>query len=131
MGGHPYEYVVEYDSDLQAALDRLRQKVFREGRYYGAEQRPKTPEQALELAGETGTRSILDILKVQDEPDYCCVAPLTHEELMRYFATERPSPEAVEASEEFWEELERGQARCLTVYEADQPKIFFAGYSFD
>jgi hypothetical protein len=54
MGGHPYQYLVEYDDDLQAALDRLRTEVFRSGRYYGAKRNPKSPEEALELAGETG-----------------------------------------------------------------------------
>jgi len=131
MGGHPYQYVVEYDDDLQAALDRLRQDVFARGEYHGAERRAKTPEQALELAEETGTRSILDILKVQEEPDYCCVAPLAPDELARYFGTERPSPAAVEACDEFWEDLERGKARCVVVYDGDERKLFFAGYSFD
>ena len=131
MGGHPYQYVVDYDDDLQAALDRLRKEVFRKGDYYGADKRPATPEDALELANATGTRSILDILKVQDEPDYCVAAPLSSEDLTRYFGTDRPSPEAVEASDEFWEDLERGKARYVVVYEGDQRKVFFAGYSFD
>ena len=131
MGGSPYQYVVEYDDDLQAALDRLRREVFRKGEYYGADRGPETPEQALELAEETGTRSILDILRVQADPVHCCAAPLTPEELTRYFGTDRPSAQAVEASDEFWEDLERGKARCLVVYDGDRRKIFFAGYSFD
>ena len=131
MGGHPYQYVVDYDDDLQAALDRLRSDVFQKGQYYGAERKPKSPEEALELAGETGTRSILDILKVQEDPDYCCASPLTPDELQRHFGTERPSATMVEASDGFWEELERGKARCVIVYEGDARRVFFAGYSFD
>ena len=36
MGGHPYQYLVEYDDDLQAALDRLRNKVCGSGALCGA-----------------------------------------------------------------------------------------------
>ena len=131
MGGEPYQYVVDFNDDLQLALDRLRSETFSKGQFYGAERKPKSPKQALELAGETGTRSILDILKVQDDPDYCCVAPLRPEELERYFGTDRPSAQMVEGSDAFWEDLERGKARCVIVYEGESKKLFFAGYSFD
>ena len=33
MGGHPYWYVVAYDANLEAALERLREREFRAGRY--------------------------------------------------------------------------------------------------
>src|SRR5713226_1453312 len=75
MGAEPYSYVVPYDADPQRALDRLRSEVFASGRYFGASKRPATPERALELAGESGTRSILDIETVADEPDFRRAAP--------------------------------------------------------
>ncbi len=131
MGGHPYQYVVDYDPDTQAALERLRGDVFRQGKYYGADQKPATPQDAVKLAGETGTRSILDITKVKSRPDYCCVAPLTQQELTRYFGTITPTVGQVEESDEFWEDLERGKARCLEVLDNSVRKLFFAGYSFD
>ncbi len=132
MGGHPYQYVVDYQEDVQAALDQLRADVFRRGEYYGADRGAKTPEGALKAAGETGTRSILDILHVQDEPDYCCAAPLTSEELTRYFGTDPPTVAMVEGCDEFWQDLERGKARYVVIREGIAPrKIFFAGYSFD
>ena len=131
MGGHPYQYVVPYDDDLQAALDRLRREVFARGAFYGAEQNPKTPEQAVKMTGETGTRSILDIERVKKKPDSCCVAPLTAAELQRYFGTDRPTLQTVETCDQFWEELERGMARCVTVYDGDRKQLFFVGYSFD
>jgi hypothetical protein len=59
------------------------------------------------------------------------VAALTAAELARYFGTDRPSVQAVEASDEFWEDLERGKARCVTVYDGDRKQLFFVGYSFD
>ena len=38
----------------------------------------------------------------------------------------------VRESDDLWEDLERGQARYVILYEGDEPKrIFFAGYSFD
>jgi hypothetical protein len=131
MGGHPYRYVVDYDQDLQAALDRLRAEVFRRGEYYGADPKHKNPEAALKASGETGTRSILDITQVQAKPDYCRAAPLTREELIRYFGTEEPTLATVEDCEGFWEDLERGMARCVVVADGDAKKVLFAGYSFD
>lgn len=35
-------------------------------------------------------------------------------------------------SDDFWDDLERGMARYVILFEGDSPKeIFFAGYSFD
>jgi len=131
VGGYPYKYVVDYEPDLQAALDRLRADVFRRGDYYGAEQKPKSPEAAVKASGDSGTRSILDITRVQAKPDYSRAAPLTHDELLRYFGTDEPSLTVVEDCEPFWMDLERGMARCLVVTDAGVKKLLFAGYSFD
>jgi hypothetical protein len=132
MGAEPYEYLVDYDRDIQAALDRLRAEVFASGRYHGSGRGARTAEEALELAGEDGTRSILDIATVAAQPDYCCAAPFTDEELSRYCGTKRPSVEQLQQSDELWDELERGQARYAVIYEGSEPRsIFFVGYSFD
>ena len=59
-------------------------------------------------------------------------APLSAEELERYFGTEQPTEVMVREADDLWEDLERGQARYVILYEGDEPKeIFFAGYSFD
>ena len=132
MGAEPYSYVVPYDADPQRALDRLRSEVFASGRYFGASKRPATPERALELAGESGTRSILDIETVADEPDFRRAAPLTNAELDEYFGTRRQTAEMAENSDELWENLERGMARFFVAYEEDAPThVVFVGYSFD
>ena len=132
MGGEPYQYVVEYEDDVQSALEKLRRDVFRKGEFHGAERNPATPEDALQAAAEDGTRSILDIIKIVDKPDYCCAAPLSSDELIEYFGTERPTVEMVDTNEAFWEDLNRGMARYVAIYEEDKPsKLFFAGYSFD
>ena len=84
------------------------------------------------LGACNGTASILDISQVSDEPDYGTAAPFSPEELKQYFGTDRPSRRDVERAEDYWEDMERGQARYAVVYSDGQPsEIYFAGYSFD
>jgi hypothetical protein len=132
VGAEPYDYTVPYEPDIQAALDKLRRRVFESKEFNGAVFDPPTPEAAFELAGADGTRSILDISRVSDEPDFCCAAPLSVEELERYFDTQKPTKVMLKEADEFWDDLERGMARYVILYEGDEPKeIYFAGYSFD
>ena len=132
MGAEPYSYLTSYEADVQQALDKLRTQVFASGEFNGAEFNPATPEEALEFAAEDGTRSILDISQIADSPDFCCAAPLSDEELQRNFGTKKPTVKDIENSLDFWEDIERGHARYVIVYEGSEPKqIFFAGYSFD
>ena len=132
MGAEPYEYFVPYDRNIQAALEKLRAEVFQSGEFNGAEMGPATPEEALEMADADGTASILDIQRITDHPDYFCAAPLSPKELTQYFGTDRPTRVDVQQSDEFWDSLDRGQARYVVLYEDEQPKeLYFAGYSFD
>ena len=55
MGAEPYEYTVPYEPDIQAALDKLRSRVFESKEFNGAEFDPPTPEAAFELTGADGT----------------------------------------------------------------------------
>jgi hypothetical protein len=132
VGAEPYQYVVPYEPDIEVALDKLRRRVFESKEFNGAELDPPTPEAAFELTGADGTRSILDISRISDQPDFCCAAPLTSEELERYFGTQKPTEVMVRDHGDFWEDLERGMARYVIVFEGEEPKsIYFAGYSFD
>jgi hypothetical protein len=132
MGAEPYDYTVPYEPNIQAALDKLRRRVFESKEFNGAEFDPATPEAALELAEADGTRSILDISRISDSPDFCCAAPLSPDELERYFGTRKPTEAMLRENGEFWEDIERGMARYVILYEGDEPKeIYFAGYSFD
>lgn len=132
MGAEPYDYLVAYDPDPQAALERLRADVFASGRYRGAEENPESPEEALEMMDEDGTASILDIMRISDQPDFCAAAPLSDAELEACFGTKRPTVEQIKASGAFWDAIQRGHARYVVVYEGDEPRsLFFAGYSFD
>lgn len=146
MGAEPYSYKVPYEPDPNAALQKLRAEVFASGKYHGAENNPATPEEALELAAEDGTRSILDIREVVDAfpedgmPAFFAAVHVSEEDCSRYFGTTRPrmedvmGPDMDDAAVEFWENVERGEARVITLYEdgGDTPThYYFEGYSFD
>jgi hypothetical protein len=98
MGAHPYYYFVEYQPDIEPALQDLRQREFEAGRYNPVQRFPRFPIQhnsaapgprhdslyeAVEDAEEDGTRSILDIERVSDRPDFGVAAPLSEENLER------------------------------------------------
>jgi hypothetical protein len=147
MGGHEWFYFVDYEPDVGAALQKLREREFRAGRYNPVTWFPEFPvgpdspapgarhasmEEALEEADADGTRSILDMMRVADEPDFFAVAPLPPEDLFELFGTDKPTRDMVEAGDELFDNLERGRGVYLVVYKDGQPsEIFFAGYSFD
>jgi hypothetical protein len=146
LGGHPWFYFVEYEPDIDAALQKLREREFRAGRYNPAVDFPVFPvgphspspgaqhasiEEALEASDADGTRSILDMERVGETPDYGVVTPVPEDELLRAFGTDKPTREMIEKGVEL-DAVERGQGICIVVYEGGQPsEIFFAGYSFD
>ena len=132
MGGEPWFHVAPYRSDIRAALEALRQRVFTEGEYRGSEEGPATIEEALENMDADGTASILDIDHVADNPEPTGVTVLTAAEAKEYFGTERPTRADVEQADEFWEDIGRGEAVCVVLYNGDRPsELYFAGYSFD
>jgi hypothetical protein len=132
MGAEPWSIFTKYDSNIQRALDNLRDEVFESGSFRFAEEGPSSIEEALEIADADGTCSILDIMQIADQPDFCCAAPFSKDELTTYFGSDRPTRADVESSEDYWEEMERGQARYAVVYAGGAPsEIYFAGYSFD
>jgi hypothetical protein len=147
VGGHPWFYFVEYEPDIDAALQKLRRREFEAGRYNPAVDFPEFPvtpessapgaqhdsiEEAMEDSDADGTRSILDMERVSDEPDFNAVAPLPRETLLELFGTDRPTREMIDGSDELYEVLERGQGVYVVAYEGGRPaEIFFAGYSFD
>jgi hypothetical protein len=132
MGAESWSCFTKYDSNIQRALDNLRNEVFEAGAFRYAEEGPSSIEEALEIADADGTASILDIAQISDEPDFCCAAPFSPSDLKTYFGTDRPTRAHVEQSEDYWNDMERGQARYAVVYANDAPsEIYFAGYSFD
>ena len=132
MGAEPWEYFVPYEPDIQAALDKLRDREFQAGRFRGSELAPATIDEALMNMEDQGTASILDIMHVADEPDFFTVAPLPDDELLDLYETTKPAGDMIRGNRDFYEEIERGQGVYIIVYDGDRPsEIFFAGYSFD
>jgi hypothetical protein len=132
MGAEAWEYFVPYEEDIQAALEKLREREFRAGRFNGSEFRPASIDEAREVADADGTRSILDMDRVGDEPDFGVVVPLSSEQLMDLYGTDRPTREMVEGNMEFYEDIERGQGISIIVYKGGEPsEFFFGGYSYD
>jgi hypothetical protein len=180
MGADSYYYYTKYQSNLNAVLQDLRHQEFQAGRYNPVIQLPDFPvtesspapgaqhdsiEAALRASDADGTRSILDILRVANQPcplsrdeleiawlggdncemigEICNTAfPLSDVELHALFGTEQPGHEIVqsvilgdinsEASEAFWDSLDRGMAKYIIIYEGEQPsEVFFVGFSFD
>jgi hypothetical protein len=147
MGAHPYWYVVKYRTDVGAVLQELRDREFRAGRYNpvirfldfpvgptspapGA--RHATFAEAFRDAGADGTRSIIDLERVSEEPELGAVTALGDDAMQDLFGTTRPTREMVEQNEDLWEDLERGQGIYIVLYRDEEPdEIFFAGYSFD
>jgi hypothetical protein len=102
MGGEPWMYFVPYQPDVSKALEELRLQEFAAGRYYPAADDlwsampigPNAPspgpshtsiEAAMKAAGEDGTKSILDMMRVSREPDYFAVSPMDKEALVDFF----------------------------------------------
>jgi hypothetical protein len=132
MGAEPWDYFVPYEPDIQAALEKLRQREFRAGRYRGSEDDPETIEEVIENMGADGTGSILDMMSVGETPDFFKVAPMPAEVQRRLFGTDKPTRQMIERNHDFWEDIERGQGVYIIAYKEDKPsEIFFGGYSFD
>ena len=118
MGAEPWIYFVPYEANIESALQKLRQREFSAGRYFpisggslkqlGLSKAPATIDEAIELAAETGTQSILDIAGVGDDPDFGMVYPLPSDALVAYFQSVKPSRETVETNDDYLEEIERG-----------------------
>jgi hypothetical protein len=147
MGAEPYFYFVPYQADVDAALQALRQREFQAGRYNPVLPflefpiGPQSPspgaqhtsiEEACEDADADGTRSILDLDRISEEPDFGAVTPLDEGALQELYGTTRPTREMIEQNMDFFEDIERGQGIYIVVYQDGAPaEIFFAGYSYD
>ena len=126
MGGHPYWYYANYQTDVETTLQTLRRQEFEAGRYNpvvwllsfpitddtpapGAQH--SSIEEAMEAADASGTRSILDMFRASDishdealeasEEDgldlYCTTFPVASDELLQLFGTEQPTHQMIES----------------------------------
>lgn len=132
MGADPYDYYVRYEPDIQAALDKLRQQVFKSGEYRYSQLQPRTIEEAIENAEADGTASILDISKISQTPQYCCASPLPLETVIALYGTDKPNLTQVLSTTGLFDHVDRLQCIYLITYEYGKPAwIYFAGYSAD
>ena len=147
MGGHPWFYLVPYQTDVNAALQALRDRELQAGRYNPVMPFPPFPvtegspapgarhgsiDAAREAAAENGTRSILDIDAVAEEPDFCVAAPFDPELIEELYGTREPTRTMIEDLDFLDSIDERGQGFYMTVFENGEPThLLFAGYSFD
>lgn len=149
MGGEPYYYFVPYQKDIEAALQALRRREFEADRYNPAMSfplrhfplGPNSPapgrkhdsiEDALEDSDADGTRSILDIERISDSPDFSVASKIPDDVVVSLYGTRRPSRPQVEEDMALLEDIERGHCIYLVLYEGDTPsEILFAGYSYD
>ena len=147
MGASPYKYFVNYQPDIHAALQDLRQREFQAGRYNPAVPFPNFPvgprspspgaqhasiADALEDAEADGTRSILDLDHVAAQPEFGAVASLDPTVMQQLYGTTQPTRAMIEQNMDFLDDVERGQGVYIVVYKDGRPdEIFFAGYSYD
>jgi hypothetical protein len=96
---------------------------------------PKSIEHAHEMAGEAGTHSILDIESTSTVRGFGLATPLSGDELLALFGTDKPT-QAVARQKEQEGVLatlrDRWEVAYFTVFEGDQPaSIVFCGHSGD
>ena len=147
MGAEPYWYFVPYESDINGALRKLREREFKAGRYHPALPHLDFPLTASSpspgarhasiaaarlAARENGTRSILDIETIGPHSDFGVAGRLNDAALKALYGTTQPTHQMVEDNPDIHEPIERGQAVYVIVYKDGQPdELFFAGYSYD
>ena len=100
------------------------------------EPKPRTIEEALEMEPESGTHSILDILRISPKPKFASISPFPRSKLCEYFGSGTPTHDQITAVyesgklEEFVSEPWQGT--YIVAYRNGSPdEIFFAGCSGD
>lgn len=147
MGADPYWYFAPYQTDVEKALKELQIKEFEAGRYNPVTPFPDFPvtpdseapgakhdsiDEARIAGEEDGTRSILDIQSIVDEPCFLGAFELQSEDLIEIYNTEKPTRKMVEENMDFFDYIDRGHALYFVIYKDEMPsEILFAGYSVD
>ena len=95
--------------------------------------RPRTIDELLEAAEDSGTHSVLDIEHVGARPAIGVAAPLSPAALRRHFGADPPTHAQVETHwGDIAETLKRGHARYLAVHHDGQPHEYaFIGCTGD
>lgn len=152
MGSWGFHHVVEYEDDVAAALEKVRQRVFADGAYYPANLPPDFQQFAQESYGLTltiptvraatveellaelgrSTRSVLDVAAgVSDVPRDRAASPLLPDERDWAFGTPTPTCEQVRdwvTSGAYREVRGWNQAAYVACYQDRRPRhLHFVG----
>jgi hypothetical protein len=99
---------------------------------------PRSIDELLEMTGESGTHSILDITHTADIPEFGAATPLSKHRYLKYFGTTTPTRAQINAAsavpgERFDERVRRWEAVYVIVHnESGSPvEYVFAGASGD
>ena len=84
-----YGSLLDDQQVLQELPPEVREFLIADVRKRRSQSEPSSIEELLEMNGESGTHSILDIQEVSSEPAFGAVAPLTNEQLVELFGTEK------------------------------------------
>ena len=163
MGASGWDYFVPYQQSIEHALAELREQVFRNGDFFlrplweidpnkfldapeeireqipariereKSFSQPSTLKALIDWNGEEGTHSIIDIERIAPTPALCAASPLSIEQLIEIFGTDKPERSMVEQRKrEIGEMRNRWEASYIVVYKNGEPdEIFFSGYSGD
>jgi hypothetical protein len=147
MGAEPWSYFVPFEDDVRSAFENLQERERAAGRYENGQSRPGQPDvpaatidDARRQSGACGTRSILDLVELSDIPHekfammprFGVMAPLSPDDLIELYGTERPGHEQVVRNTDFYDWIDRGLGIYIVVHDGDRPsELYFAGYSFD
>lgn len=105
--------------------------MFSAGAFDGAWRRPASVDAALSNAGESGTRSILDVDRVSRTPQPGAACALSQHEYSRYFRGSAPTVEEVMDCDDLWQDLKRGVIRIVQARRSEEVVLMFIGYTFD
>lgn len=148
MGASGWSYFVEYQPDLQAALDDLRRHVLDTGDYWWAKpyelgtaasdfpDRPRTEEELWsdETVQECGTHSILDVSDVVTklgDAGFGTVRPVTEAEALERAGVAKLTRDHLEAIQDLHGERWTGRCAVLHDQAGSAKEIFFWGISGD
>jgi hypothetical protein len=160
MGASGWSYFVPYQEDIAQALHDLRERVFQAGEYYkpdewyaelrsrgiiteeeyqdnileiNSQSVPDNIDELVELRGEEGTHSIIDIEGVSTSAFPGTISPLSNDEYLELFGTQRPSHSLVEEKEEALQSIHGPFCGTyIYIYEKEKPvEIFITGISGD
>lgn len=94
---------------------------------------PTTIEELLDWNGEDGTHSILDIAGISSTPKFGMAIPLSSQQLIDLFESEKPTKDLIEQKvDEIMGLRKRWEATYIVIYKDGLPnEIFFAGFSGD